>query len=223
MNIIIKFPCRGRPAKFKSTFTKYYELLSKKHDIKFVFTFDNDDITMNNEDIRSFLAPYKEICEINYGNSKTKIEAVNANLEDKKFDILLLASDDMIPILHGFDNIICTDIQENFSDLDGSVQYYNPMWEDKLDVVCIMGYAYYKRFNYIYFPEYKSIFCDNEFTQVKNALKKNKYFSGKQMFIHDFITNDETAAKNWHFNNDDERLFNQRLLINFNVQSLCSQ
>jgi len=223
MNVLIKFPCRGRPAKFKATFSKYYNLLSKKHNVKFVFTFDNDDATMNCDDIRNFLEPYKDICEINYGDCKNKIEAVNANMDNKEFDILILASDDMIPIMQNFDDIICTDLAENFPDLDGSVQYYNPMWEDKLDVVCIMGYKYYKRFNYIYYPGYKTIWSDTEFTWVKNYLKKNKYFSGKQLFMHDFIMNDETAVKNWQYNNEDEKLYFYRESIQFDVKSLCSQ
>jgi len=221
MKFLIKFPCRGRPDKFKSTFLSYFNLMSKKHDVRFVFTFDNDDSLMNSDNIKNFLADYKDICEVNYGDCKNKIEAVNANMENKEFDILLLASDDMIPLLTSYDDTICNDIQTNFPDLDGSVQYYNPMWAERLDVVCIMGYPYYKRFNYIYYPGYKSIYCDNEFTQVKNKLNKNKYIPETQMFNHNFVMNDDTAAKNWHFNTEDERLFNKRLVEGFDLP--CSQ
>lgn len=220
MNVLIKFPCRGRPEKFKDTFSKYLSLSSKKHNLQFILTFDENDSLMNNDNIKEFLKPHLQYTEVNYGNSKNKIEAVNANMDNKVFDILILASDDMIPICPEYDDVIATDISENFPDLDGSVQYYNPMWEDKLDVCCNMGYKYYKRFNYIYYPGYKTIYCDNEFTYVKNALNKNKYFSNKQLFIHNFITNDDTASKNWHFNNEDEKLYNERKARNFDVSCL---
>jgi hypothetical protein len=42
--------------------------------------------------------------------------------------------------------------------------------------LCILGKKYYERFNYIYYPEYKSVWSDNEFMLVGNLLKKQKYF-----------------------------------------------
>jgi len=42
--------------------------------------------------------------------------------------------------------------------------------------VC-MGKKYYDRFGYIYHPSYISLWCDNEFTDVANMLKKQKYIN----------------------------------------------
>ena len=45
--------------------------------------------------------------EIIFGNSKSKIDAVNRDLENyHDWDIVLLASDDMIPQVKGYDRII---------------------------------------------------------------------------------------------------------------------
>ena len=55
MNILIKFPSRGRPDKFKDTFSTYANLASNLHNIQFVCSFDEDDILMNNIDIKNFL------------------------------------------------------------------------------------------------------------------------------------------------------------------------
>ena len=216
MNLLIKFPARGRPDKFKATFLRYYELLSKKRDVKFVFTFDSDDETMNTDNIRNFLAPYSNICEINYGNSKFKIEAINANLEDKQFDVLLLASDDLIPYVQGYDNIICSHMEEFFPDTDGNLQYYTPMWADTLDIMCILGYKYYKRFNYIYHPSYKGLFCDNEYTDIKKKLGKNKFIC-EQLFDHNYILGDPTACRSNVFGNEDWRNYEDRKARNFDL------
>jgi len=218
MNLLIKFPTRGRPEKFKSTFNRYYSLLSKKRDVKFVFTFDEDDTTMNNDDIRSFLSPYSNICELNYGQCKNKIEAINANLDDKQFDVLLLASDDLVPYAQSYDDNILSHMEEAFPDTDGSLQYYTPMWADTLDIMCILGFKYYKRFNYIYHPSYKGLFCDNEFTDVKKFLGKNKFVC-EQLFDHNYIQGDPTACRsnNSDFQRDDWCNYEERKKINYGL------
>jgi len=53
--LLIKFPTRNRPEKFKECFTEYINKLSGKHDVRFVITMDSDDPTMNNDEIRDWL------------------------------------------------------------------------------------------------------------------------------------------------------------------------
>ena len=55
MKLVIKFPTRSRPHKFKPLLDKYIDFLSGKHDVRFVITMDEDDETMNNDDIKSSL------------------------------------------------------------------------------------------------------------------------------------------------------------------------
>jgi hypothetical protein len=38
-----------------------------------------------------------------------------------------------------------------------------------------MGKKYFDRFGYIYNPEYLSVYCDNEFTDVSRLLEKTTY------------------------------------------------
>ena len=78
--LIIKFPTRNRPEKFKKVLQLYIDALSGKHDVKFVITMDDDDQTMNNEEIKNWLNSLPVNVKYNYGNSKTKIQAVNADL-----------------------------------------------------------------------------------------------------------------------------------------------
>jgi len=217
MNILIKIPCRGRPKKFKETILKYQNQLSNKHNVNFIFSFDNDDLLMNSDDIKQFLNQFNNVTYF-YGNNKNKIEAINANMENVSFDILIQGSDDMVPIHQNYDDIICVDMMEHFPDLDGSLHYYNPMWAERLDVNYIVGCNFYKKFNYIYHPSYKSIYCDNEFTEVKNYLNKNYFFScGKSMFVHTFVTNDDTADKNNQYNHEDYQNYEYRKSKNFDL------
>ena len=72
MNILIKIPCRGRPKKFKETILKYQNQLSNKHNVNFIFSFDNDDLLMNSDDIKQFLNQFNNVTYF-YGNNKNKI------------------------------------------------------------------------------------------------------------------------------------------------------
>lgn len=143
MNIIIKIPCRGRPEKFKETILEYQNKLSHKHNVNFIFSFDNDDPLMNSDDIKQFLSQFNNVTYF-YGNNKNKIEAINANMEGISCDIVIQGSDDMIPLYHDYDDIICRDMIQYFPNLDGSLHYYNPMWEERLDVNYVVGFNFYK-------------------------------------------------------------------------------
>ena len=46
--LLVKFPSRNRPQKFKSTVEQYVGGCSGKHHVRFVITMDEDDSTMNN-------------------------------------------------------------------------------------------------------------------------------------------------------------------------------
>ncbi len=213
MNILIKFPTRGRPDKFKETLETYLSLQSNKHNINFICTFDEDDILMNSLDIQTHLNNKTNI-KYFYGKSKNKIEAINADMADAIFDILILAADDLYPCVSNYDDIIVEDMKLYHPDNDGCLHYMNPSWEERLDIGCIMTYKYYKRFNFIYHPSYKTIYCDNEYMETAKILGKHKYIQN-QIFTHNYVISDPTANKNWIYNTEDENNFNFRKSNNF--------
>ena len=149
MELVIKFPTRGRPEKFLNVLKKYYNFLDDKN-TTFIVSCDSDDESMQQDYVKEVLGKYKNV-HVYYGNSKTKIEAVNADMENVgDFDILLLASDDMIPMVKGFDTIIKNKMKEFYPDTDG-VLWFNDGFQGKnLNTLCILGKKYYDRFNYIY-------------------------------------------------------------------------
>jgi hypothetical protein len=174
MKLLIKFPTRGRKNKFFNVLNKYHKKLSGKNEVNFLITLDEDDSDMNNSDSISILNTFKNTSYI-FGKSKSKIDAVNRDLDEfSDWDIVLLASDDMIPQEDGYDDIIINEMSKNFSDTDGVLWFADGNRKD-LNTLCILGKKYYDRFNYIYNPEYKSTWCDNEFTDIANNLNKQVF------------------------------------------------
>ena len=121
--IVIKFPTRSRPEKFKKVFQKYIDFLSGKHDVRFVITMDEDDDTMNTPEMKEWLDSLDIDMKYNYGESKTKIEACNADLEGESGDILVLISDDMTPCFEGYDDIIAMGFEQVFPDYIGAIKF----------------------------------------------------------------------------------------------------
>ena len=170
MKILIKFPTRNRKEIFFNTLNKYYEYLDDLDNVKFVISCDTDDDSMNNKEVKELLDGYKNL-KYYFGNSKTKIEAINNDMQDLDFDILLLASDDMIPQIKGYDTIIRNDMKKYYPNKDGILWYFDG-FNKSVNTLSIMGVKYYKENNYIYHPLYRSFFCDTEQTIIAQKLNK---------------------------------------------------
>lgn len=174
--LLVKFPTRGRPDRFFTVLDRYYHGAKRKHLTSFLITCDQDDPTMNNDAVRQQLQNNYKGMTVVFGHSKSKIEAVNADMSHAPpYDIILLASDDMVPEEKGYDEIIRNEMLKNYADTDGVLWFFDGYRRD-FNTLCILGKKYYDRFGYIYHPSYKSFWCDNEFTDVANHL-------GKQTFI----------------------------------------
>jgi hypothetical protein len=175
MNLLIKFPTRGRSYKFFNTLDKYYKLLSNNRNVKFLVSIDEDDTAMNNENSLNLLSNYHNLTYV-VGTSKSKIHAVNRDMDKaSEWDVVLLASDDMIPVASGYDDIILSQMEKRYPDTDGVLFFNDGYQHGKLNTLCILGKKYYDRFGYIYHPEYKSCWSDNEFMEVGYLLDKQIY------------------------------------------------
>jgi hypothetical protein len=197
----------------------YIENLSGKHNVRFVFTFDKDDDTMNNDEIKNYLNDLDFDLAYYYGSHFNKVEAINDNLTHEDFDILMLCADD-IYVTENFDDKIVQEFLNSPHGLDAILQIYTYRWEFALDVFCIMGKDYYDRFNYIYHPSYISEFCDNEYTTVAKSLGKSIQ-TMDMILTHKWenIKGDATRQRNMDRTllNKDESNFNFRKSTNFNL------
>ena len=223
MNILVKFPIRHRREKFFTTLAKYR---GKAHDlnrIHFLITMDQDDQEMNRPEVRKRLD--KLGCEYYYGQSQTKIQACNADIDRTKYkwDILVLASDDMIPIAQNWDGIIRDALQDHYPDLSGVLHFYDGHQKNGINTLSIIGRGWYDRFGYVYNPAYQTMWCDTEFTKVSRLLGKEKIFS-ETIIEHQHpysgaCSMDELYKRN---NNDseDRQLFNRRKAHNFYLPTI---
>jgi hypothetical protein len=221
MKILVKFPTRGRTFKFFNVLKTYQTMCDDLSNMIFLITLDNDDKLMNNPDVINILKTFENIKYI-YGDSKSKIDAVNRDMEtETDWDILLLASDDMIPKIKGYDTIIRNQMSKLYPDTDGVLWFNDGHQGNKLNTLCILGKKYYQRFNYIYQPEYKSLWADNEFMDVANLLGKQTYFP-EIIIKHEhpdigFGSRDTIHLDNSKNDYFDRNLYLKRKLINFEL------
>ena len=61
---------------------------------------------------------------------------------------------------------------ELYPNTDGVLWFNDGNQGNRLNTLCILGKKYYERFNYIYHPDYTSLWADNEFMDVANLLNK---------------------------------------------------
>jgi hypothetical protein len=223
--ILMKFTSRERYDILKQCISEYYKLANNRQDMYWLFTIDIDDPTFNGEDFSYFLFDlgiYK--CSIFKGYSKGKIDAINRDVQKvtelfPSWDILLNISDDQFPIEQGYDDIIRNQMPNS---LDASLWFFDSH-QTRINTMEILGRKYYDFQGYIYHPEYKSFFCDNESTAVAKHLDKLIYSETciikhfhpdwNENSIHP--TQDALYQKNSKFWEHDEQLFNKREACNF--------
>ena len=180
MKLLIQFPTRQRPDKLLGYLFQYLNLMEDKKNFRVHISCDTDDLTMNNDKMKDLISYYPNT-DISFNDNKSKIQAVNAGVSERDWEILILASDDMLPLVKGYDNIIRGLFSTHFPDGDGVLHFNDGHQGDRLNTLCILGRKYYDRFGYIYNPAYKSLFADNEFDEVSRILARRVYID--QMII----------------------------------------
>ena len=193
--ILFKLPTRERAHKIFKLLDLYYNKLSRQLPYEFVLSCDTDDLSMNNPAVLAKLKNYPNLT-IHFGPRVSKIEACNRDLNlHLEFDILILLSDDMTPVVEDYDLKIAQLLLAKFPDLDGTLNMFDGHTGPELNTLPIMGQKYYQRFNYIYYPEYQSICCDLEFTLVSRLLQREVY-SDQLIIRHDFAGYNSSTGEN---------------------------
>lgn len=220
--ILIKFPTRSRPKKFLSQLEKLRDLAEFPNKLALTVSYDLDDVTMTDE----VIAQAKKIFpngNFMRGVSASKIHACNRDINlFTNWEILILMSDDMIPIKKNWDSQMIKEMRLHYPNTDGVLFHNDGYCKDKLNTMCILGRKYFERFNYIYHPEYRSLWCDNEFGLVANLLGKQTYFD-EVLFKHEHpanvpgITNDHLYVQNEKLYSVDKETFEKRRSINFGL------
>jgi hypothetical protein len=227
MKILLQFPTLGRPIKFLNALEKYASLSSNEHKLHFNINCDKYDPTMNDSEVISQINKVVNgpnfTCSINFDENTNKIGAINDHINEHDFDVVVCLSDDMIPQVKSWDDIIAKNMQEFFPDTDGCLHFNDGNQGNKLITLSILGRKLYDSFGYIYHPDYKSLYCDDEFTKEVYRLNKVKYIDqiiiSHQHYSVEGTINygdyDVAAYKTLYYSGRDERVFQERQRLGF--------
>jgi hypothetical protein len=179
MRILLKCPTRSRPHKVMDTLRKYVQLANHPEQIGVAVSCDTTDTSMTRGLVKEEIIRILGRCEwknVYYSDNKSKIEACNADMDriEYPWDIVVLVSDDMIPQVQGYDDIIRNHMRASFPDTNGILWFNDGAQGHKLNTLCIFGRQMYQQFGYIYNPSYKSLFCDTELTDQCNTTLKDR-------------------------------------------------
>ena len=159
--IIFKYTSKGRVEMFFIGLDSIVNNLEDKENYHILCTFDLDDSIMNNSEVINRLCGYDKLT-FYFGVSHSKISAINNDLDKlpKDWGILVNMSNDMEFTKFGFDNIIRKAFDDYFPNGDGFVHFHDGN-QNRLSTMSIIDKKHFSRFNYIYHPDFKSVYVDN--------------------------------------------------------------
>jgi len=221
MRLLIKFPSRSRPSRFFEAIENIHTLIGCDYVIS--ATLDLDDATMNNPEVKDRLRQYENII-VYWGLSKNKIDACNRSMPTgPDWTHLMLMSDDMKFLVKDFGLVIKKDFEKYFPDGDGLLHYPDGHQNERIVTMPIMGRKYYERTNYVYNPNYTSLYSDNEMTEVAKKLNKYK-FVNTHLFIHNHYKKNKKLLDAQYLKTDnpivkaaDKKIFLERQKNNFEL------
>jgi ribosomal protein L31 len=179
MLIHYNFATRNRPQRMAEAIGTIIAL-SADQNYTIGLTIDDDDsTTLNSHQLVDVLQ--SEQIKVNPGRSSSKVHAINRGMAGWSGDIVVNISDDMRFIKRGFDGDI---IQAFQGERDQFIHFPDGHVNQVLPTMSIMDRSYHERFNYIYHPDYKSLWCDNEAMDVAQQLGRYKYID-LQIFSHE--------------------------------------
>jgi hypothetical protein len=219
--ILVKYPTRQRPELFLKTLKDYHEKSFDNSSITYLVSFDANDATMT-EIVLKEAYSYGNVLMCS-GFSESKIHACNRDVNNiTGWDIILLISDDMEVQVHNWDQIIRDDFEKYFPNGDGVLWYHDGSKQKVITTMSCMGKKYYDMFGYLYYPEYKSFFSDNEFTDIAKVLGKIKFID-HVIVKHEHpqwggsVKHDELYERNNTPWKEDEALYYKRKSLNFKL------
>jgi len=173
-HILIVYPSRGRKERFFQALDACVNNIQDKNNYTILVKLDTDDEVMTQPEVVAKVLSYNNI-DIAWGLSDSKVHAINRNIPESGWDILVNLSDDQFFSIFGWDSMVRSEMQTHFPDGDGYLHFMEKDSKEHLCVQTICDRAYYSRFNYIYHPAYKSLFCDNHQMAVAKILGRYAY------------------------------------------------
>lgn len=172
--LLVRMPTRGRPGQALRVLEAYRMMAGCPINIEVVV--DDDDETMLSAEVLQRLAALD--CVVTVDEHVGKVDACNGG-RVKDWDILLLASDDMMPVVDGYAVRVIEAMIGKFPHLDGAIFFNDGFQRSNLCTLPIFGRRLYDQFCHVYEPSYQSLFCDREQTDVLQAMGRLAYIDEK--------------------------------------------
>lgn len=189
---------------------------SRHDDYLIACTLDIDDPTLTAK-VKSDFAKYPQVKAF-YGRSRSKIDAINRDMNRVgNWDLLFNVSDDQLFTVDGFDLTVIDKVKSVGGDC--FLHYPDGNVGDRIATMSIMDFPYYSRFNYIYHPAYRSLWCDNEAMEVAKRLGRY-FYDPVQIFEHNHpafgrAPRDQQYRKTESYYALDKKTFLRRKSLNF--------
>jgi len=227
LKILFKFPCRYREKLFFESLDSLNDNIRDRNNYHISLTLDTDDSILNTPGVIEKIKTYPNT-SIEWGLSNSKIMAVNRNIPDYDFDVIICWSNDMFATFFGFDDIMRQYILQminNREDDDFLIHFPEPDSREYLNVLYVATRKYFDRFGYIYHPSYLSLWSDNESMCVAKMLGRYEYVDIMDLYVHknpayhrhnlerDLLFDEQQG--HWQ---DDEANFHARRRINFDLK-----
>lgn len=158
-NITIIHPSRGREALAYDTMKKWLSKCKHPKLVDYWLSIEPDNL----EAYKCFF--HAEQIIVN--NNRSVVDAINNCAKAINFDILVVISDDFECPLH-WDDILLNAIGDK---TDFVLKTYDTT-QQWIVTLPIMDKVYFNQFNYVYYPEFKHMFCDTWLTHVADIEKK---------------------------------------------------
>ena len=148
MKILLKCPTRSRPQRVIETLTKYIKMANHPELLGIAVSCDTDDTSMSRNLVQEELHRLLQKVSwhrLYYSPNKTKIQACNSNMDeiDYYWDIVVLVSDDMIPVIQGYDDVIRNHMKTRYPDTNGLLWFNDGCQGEKLNTLCVYGRKFY--------------------------------------------------------------------------------
>lgn len=210
MKISVIHPSRGRSEMAFLTMQKWTTRADNFENIEYLMCIDKSDKTGYT------YWSMQGLVTLLTNDNKSAIEAINFGATKATGDLLIVVSDDFDCPPH-WDTLLIEALKGKSDFLVKTKDGLQPT----LITLPIMDRVYYERFGYVYHPDYKHMFSDQEMTSVGNMLGKVIDLDIK--FPHNHYTTGAMKKDAINIKNDSswkqgERLFKERLKTNFGLK-----
>lgn len=225
MKYLIKYASRSRPENFERGLISIIENANEPKNIVVLVSLDIDDKRL--PEYMTVIEKYwsKVHIKVKADKSNNKIHAINRDINDYKahWDILINFSDDMIFTMKGWDDFITEKFKMYFPNGDGFLHLNDGNQSLSIATMSVMDRKYYDRDEYIYHPDYESLECDREATDVAH-IRGRKVYIKEQLIKHlhyewGLAPNDPIYAINstQEIRQKDKDTFNRRKAVNYGL------